>query len=112
MKELIEIFSFSLNEENDNYDYTEPDIHPIVDDFYKNLEVDKEFLEKTKIDLSKSEVIEIFGDHYASATADGGEIWLYDTVNEGFEYERRLDAVAHEEIKNGNVESQLLINII
>lgn len=36
------IFSFSLNEVDDNYYYTEPDIHPIVDDFYKNLEVVEE----------------------------------------------------------------------
>lgn len=32
-------FQFSLTEVNDNYYYTEPDIHPIVDDFYKNLKV-------------------------------------------------------------------------
>ncbi len=35
-------FSFSLNEVNDNYYYTEPDIHPIVDEFYKNLDVQEE----------------------------------------------------------------------
>ena len=35
-------FSFTLNEVNGNYYYTEPDIHPIVDDFYKSLEIEEE----------------------------------------------------------------------
>lgn len=35
-------FSFSLNKVKENYYFTEPDIHPIVDDFYKNLEVQEE----------------------------------------------------------------------
>jgi hypothetical protein len=35
-------FSFTLNEVNDDYYYTEPDIHPIVDEFYKSLEVNEE----------------------------------------------------------------------
>lgn len=35
-------FSFTLNEVNDNYYYTEPDIHPIVEDFYKSLEIEEE----------------------------------------------------------------------
>ena len=35
-------FQFELTEVNDNYYYTEPDIHPIVDDFYKNLDVQEE----------------------------------------------------------------------
>ncbi len=35
-------FSFSLNEVNGNYYYTEPDIYPIIDDFYESLEVEEE----------------------------------------------------------------------
>ncbi|MGE7688194.1 hypothetical protein ACQKMI_03190 [Lysinibacillus sp. NPDC097214] len=35
-------FSFSLNEVNGHYYYTEPDIHSIIDDFYKNLKVEEE----------------------------------------------------------------------
>ncbi|WP_245827602.1 hypothetical protein [Paenisporosarcina indica] len=35
-------FQFGLTEVNDHYYYTEPDIHPIVDDFYKNLDVQEE----------------------------------------------------------------------
>jgi hypothetical protein len=35
-------FSFTLNEVNDHYYYTQPDIHPVVDDFYKNLDVQEE----------------------------------------------------------------------
>jgi hypothetical protein len=35
-------FSFTLNQVNDDYYYTEPDIHPIVDDFYKSLDVQEE----------------------------------------------------------------------
>ncbi|KYG32572.1 hypothetical protein [Bacillus gaemokensis] len=32
-----ETFQFGLAQVNGNYYYTEPDIHPIVDDCYKNL---------------------------------------------------------------------------
>ncbi|MED4206832.1 hypothetical protein [Neobacillus mesonae] len=35
-------FSFTLNKVRDNYYYTDPDIHPIVDDFYKKLEAKEE----------------------------------------------------------------------
>lgn len=35
-------FQFGLTEVNDNYYYTEPDIHPIVDDFYEQLEVQEQ----------------------------------------------------------------------
>ncbi|WP_075617920.1 hypothetical protein [Paenisporosarcina indica] len=35
-------FQFGLNEVNENYYYTEPDIHPIVDNFYEHLEVREE----------------------------------------------------------------------
>ncbi|CEG25666.1 hypothetical protein [Bacillus sp. B-jedd] len=33
---------FTLNEVDGHYYYTEPDIHPIVDEFYKNLDVKEE----------------------------------------------------------------------
>ena len=35
-------FQFGLTEINDNYYYTEPDIYPIVDDFYKKFDVPEE----------------------------------------------------------------------
>ena len=35
-------FQFGLFEVNENYYYTEPDIYPIVDDFYEHLEVQEE----------------------------------------------------------------------
>ncbi|WP_080845288.1 hypothetical protein [Cytobacillus gottheilii] len=35
-------FRFSLSSVNDHYYYTHPDLFPIVDDFYKNLEVQEE----------------------------------------------------------------------
>lgn len=35
-------FQFGLTEVKDHYYYTEPDIHPIVDGFYKNLDVPEE----------------------------------------------------------------------
>ncbi|WP_419873374.1 PhoU family transcriptional regulator [Candidatus Pristimantibacillus sp. PTI5] len=74
--------------------------------------LDKEFIkEKAEIGLSKSEVEEAFGKDYISGDADGGKLWLYDTTNkEGANYERRLDAVAHEDIIDGNVVNQLFIN--
>lgn len=73
--------------------------------------IDKEFIEaNAKIGLSKSEIKEAFGEKYTSGTADGGEIWMYDTTKAGYDYERKLGVVAHEEIKNGNVKYQLFIN--
>ena len=35
-------FQFGLTQVNDDYYYTEPDIHPIVDSFYKKLDVQEE----------------------------------------------------------------------
>lgn len=35
-------FQFGLTQVNDNYYYTEPDIHPIVDKFYKTVDVQEE----------------------------------------------------------------------
>jgi len=35
-------FQFGLTQVNDDYYYTEPDMHPIVDDFYKNLDVQED----------------------------------------------------------------------
>jgi len=74
--------------------------------------LDKEFIkEKAEIGLSKSEIEQAFGKDYISGDADGGELWLYDTINkEGPNYERRLDVVAHDDIIDGNVVNQLFIN--
>ena len=35
-------FQFGLSEVNENYYYTEPDLHPIVENFYENLDVQEE----------------------------------------------------------------------
>jgi Cdc6-like AAA superfamily ATPase len=35
-------FQFGLSEVNENYYYTEPDIYPIVENFYENLDVQEE----------------------------------------------------------------------
>ena len=35
-------FLFTLNQVNNHYYYTEPDIYPIVDGFYKNLDIEQE----------------------------------------------------------------------
>ena len=76
-------------------------------------EIDKEFVkENAKIDLTKSEVEEVFGEEHASGTEDGVETWLYDTTKEDFDYERRLDKVAHAEIKSGEIKGQLFINFV
>lgn len=37
-----ETFQFGLTEVNENYYYTEPDIHPIVDTFYQSLDIKEE----------------------------------------------------------------------
>ncbi|WP_088072704.1 hypothetical protein [Gottfriedia luciferensis] len=35
----VKTFQFELTQVNENYYYTEPDIYPIVDDFYKKIDV-------------------------------------------------------------------------
>ncbi|WP_019415360.1 hypothetical protein [Paenisporosarcina sp. TG20] len=35
-------FQFGLTQINEDYYYTEPDIHPIVDNFYRDLDVEEE----------------------------------------------------------------------
>ncbi|MBP2243271.1 hypothetical protein J2Z40_003870 [Cytobacillus eiseniae] len=37
-----EAYQFGLTQVNENYYYTNPDIHPIVDDFYKSLNIQEE----------------------------------------------------------------------
>ncbi|RDY69120.1 hypothetical protein DXT76_16835 [Halobacillus trueperi] len=37
-----ETFQFVLNQVNGNYYHTEPDIYPIVDDFYTNLDIEEQ----------------------------------------------------------------------
>jgi hypothetical protein len=78
-----------------------------------NLTINKEFVKtNAEIGLSKSDIKKKFGVNYKSGTADGGELWLYDETIEGYEYERRLDVVAHEEIIQERIVSQLFINIL
>lgn len=41
-EDKVETFQFGLTQVNEHYYYTNPDIHPIVDDFYKSLDIKEE----------------------------------------------------------------------
>lgn len=41
-QDKVETFQFGLTQVNEHYYYTNPDIHPIVDDFYKSLDIKEE----------------------------------------------------------------------
>jgi hypothetical protein len=76
-------------------------------------EINKEFVEKNaKIGLSKEEVKDIFGVNYFSGEGEtpNSEVWVFDRVKEGFEYEKSVQKVPFDDIRSGNVEYQLYIN--
>ncbi|WP_188208236.1 PhoU family transcriptional regulator [Alkalibacillus aidingensis] len=95
---LIVIIAGCANNNSESNVYSIPDI-------------DKEFVEnKAEIGLNKEEVKDIFGEEYISGNVDSSDIWFYDGVKDNYEYDPRLEAVSHEEIKSDNVKYQLYIN--
>lgn len=78
-------------------------------------EITKEFVEENgKIGLTKDEVKDIFGEYSLAGEGEfeGNEVWLYDSVKEDFDYERSLQSVAFDELRNENVKYQLYINFV
>jgi len=77
--------------------------------------ITKNFVEKNaKEALTKEEVKDIFGEYSLAGEGefDGNEVWLYDSVKNGFEYEKNLQRVPFDELRNGNVKYQLYINFV
>lgn len=78
-------------------------------------EITKEFVEENgKIGLTKDEVKDIFGEYSLAGEGEfeGNEVWLYDRVKGDFDYERSLQSVAFDELRNENVKYQLYINFV
>ncbi|MEK4130142.1 PhoU family transcriptional regulator [Solibacillus sp. FSL W8-0474] len=77
--------------------------------------LDKEFVEaNAEIGHSKDEVEEIFGTEYFSGEGEfeTNEVWVYDKVKDDFEYEKSIQIVPFDEIREGNVDYQLYINFV
>lgn len=75
----------------------------------------KEFIEThAEVGLSKSEVEEIFGnDHFpGEGDFETNEVWVYDKVKDGFQYELSTQIVPFDAIREGNVEYQLYVNFV
>lgn len=86
--------------------YSESDSSPILD---------KEFIEaNAKIGQTKDEVEEIFGTEYFAGEGEfeTNEVWVYDKVNDDFEYEKSIQIVPFDAIREGNVDYQLYINFV
>ena len=80
----------------------------------QEIDITKRFLEEhAEIGLTYNEVRKRFGAEKLADVVDNTETWLYDsTQNNDFEYNRSLESVAFEEIKEGNLEYQLYINFM
>ncbi|MEK3765405.1 PhoU family transcriptional regulator [Solibacillus sp. FSL K6-4121] len=78
----------------------------------KNDVLTKSFVEENaEVGLSYDEVRERFGKEELADVVDNTETWLYDATSEAnYEYEQKLEVVAFDEIKSGDVEAQLYIN--
>lgn len=77
--------------------------------------LDKEFVEaNAEIGQTKDEVEEIFGTKYFSGEGEfeTNEVWVYDKVKDDFEYEKSIQIVPFDEIREGNVDYQLYINFV
>ena len=77
------------------------------------IDITKDFVEENaEIGLTYDEVRERFGAEELSDIVDNTETWLYDSTQyNNFDYDKSLEAVSHDEIKSGNLEYQLYINM-
>lgn len=78
------------------------------------VEITKEFVEENaEIGLTYGEVRKVFGTEELADVVDNTETWLYDsTQNSEYEYNKSLESVAFEELKEGDIEYQLYINFV
>lgn len=77
--------------------------------------LDKEFVEtNAEIGQTQDEIEEIFGTEYFSGEGEfeTNEVWVYDKVKDDFEYEKSIQIVPFDEIREGNVDYQLYINFV
>lgn len=75
--------------------------------------ITKGFLEvNAEIGMTKQGVKGIFGKNYVSDFVDSSDIWMYDRVKNNHAYEKSLEAVAFQDIKDELVHYQLFINFV
>ncbi|GLX68037.1 hypothetical protein [Paenibacillus glycanilyticus] len=79
----------------------------------ENPTITKEFLLKNaKVGMTESEITRLFGHEAFREFGDGSFVWIFDKVKNDFIYKPDLQKVAFEDIKKGNIEYQLYINVI
>lgn len=85
-----------------------------VNNSRKEIVITKEYVEQNaKFDLTYDEVRELFGVEDVSEVVDHTETWLYDSTRHNeFDYKQSLEVVAHDEIKNADIDYQLFINFV
>lgn len=75
--------------------------------------ITKEFLKSNaKIGITKQEVKGIFGKNHVSGFVDSSDIWMYDKVKNNHPYEKSLETVAFQDIKDELIHYQLFINFL
>ncbi|WP_157256779.1 hypothetical protein [Paenibacillus sp. Soil750] len=79
----------------------------------KNPLITIEYLkDNAKIGMTENEIKNKFGQEAFRGYGDGSDVWIFDKTKESFKYTPDIQRVAHGEIKNGNLQYQLYINVI
>ncbi|MDF2647544.1 MAG: PhoU family transcriptional regulator [Paenibacillus sp.] len=66
--------------------------------------------DNAKIGMTENEIKDKFGQEAFRGYSDS-DIWIFDKTKENFKYTPDIQRVAHDEIKNGNLQYQLYINV-
>jgi hypothetical protein len=67
--------------------------------------------EHAKIGMTEEELREAFGKEVFNDFGDGSDVMIFDETNGDFTYKPDLQHVAFNDIKNGNLEYQLYVNL-
>jgi len=68
--------------------------------------------ENAKIGMTEKEIKDKFGQEVFRDFGDGSDVWIFDKTKEDYSYTPDLQRVAFDEIKSGNIQYQLYINMI
>jgi hypothetical protein len=72
-----------------------------------------EYLKKhAKIGMTVKEIRDVFGKEVFRDFGDGSDVWIFDKTKSDYKYTPDLQHVAFDEIKNGNIQYQLYINVL
>jgi hypothetical protein len=68
--------------------------------------------DNAKIGMTENEIKDKFGQEAFRGYGDVSDVWIFDKTKESFKYTPDIQRVAHDEIKNGNLQYQFYINVI